>query len=56
MEHKYDHLSIEKKWQKFWDDNKTFKSYDSSKKEKYYISYHLNKIFNGLPFTNDLSF
>ena len=26
------------------------------KKEKYYISYHLNKIFNGLPFTNDLSF
>ena len=37
MDHKYDHLSIEKKWQKIWDDNKTFKSYDSSKKEKYYI-------------------
>ena len=37
MDHKYDHLSIEKKWQKIWDENKTFKSYDSSKKEKYYI-------------------
>lgn len=34
----YDHKSVEKKWQKYWDDNKTFKTdaYDFSK-PKYYV-------------------
>ena len=33
---KYDHKAIEQKWQKFWDENKTFAAEDFSKKEKWY--------------------
>ncbi|MDG1223755.1 MAG: leucine--tRNA ligase, partial [Candidatus Marinimicrobia bacterium] len=33
----YNHLKIEKKWQKFWEDNNTFKTEDSKEKEKCYI-------------------
>ena len=33
----YDHLKIEKKWQEYWDDNKTFKSDVDPEKEKLYI-------------------
>ena len=34
----YNHMKIEQKWQKFWDENKTFKTdvYDTSK-PKYYV-------------------
>jgi len=34
---KYDHHVIEKKWQKYWLANKTFKAEDNSNKPKYYI-------------------
>ncbi|MDF2577966.1 MAG: leuS [Chlamydiales bacterium] len=37
MDKKYDHHFIEPKWQKFWDEKKTFKSDVSSTKPKYYI-------------------
>ena len=34
----YNHKKIEKKWQKFWSENQTFKSQDiSSSKPKYYV-------------------
>ena len=33
----YDHNSIEKKWQKYWSDNKTFKTENTSVKPKKYI-------------------
>jgi leucyl-tRNA synthetase len=33
---KYDHKVIEPKWQKFWDENKTFAAEDFSKKKKWY--------------------
>lgn len=33
----YDHKSIEKKWQSFWEDNKTFKTDINSDKEKFYV-------------------
>ena len=33
----YDHKTIEKKWQTFWEDNKTFKAVQDPQKEKYYI-------------------
>ena len=33
----YDHLEIEKKWQEYWDSNKTFKSDVDPEKEKLYI-------------------
>ncbi len=33
----YNFSEIEKKWQKFWADNKTFKAADSSAKPKYYV-------------------
>src|SRR5690625_6725245 len=32
----FDHLEIEKKWQKYWLENKTFKTDTFSKKEKIY--------------------
>ncbi|MGL5020583.1 MAG: leucine--tRNA ligase, partial [Mycoplasmatales bacterium] len=32
----YDHIIIEKKWQKFWEDNKTFKTNTLSDKPKFY--------------------
>jgi len=34
---KYDHQQIEAKWQKFWQDNKTFKTPNQSAKPKYYV-------------------
>ena len=33
----YDHLKIERKWQEYWDNNKTFKSDVDPEKEKLYI-------------------
>ena len=33
----YNHLEIEKKWQKFWAENKTFKSTIDHSKPKYYV-------------------
>ncbi len=33
---KYDHKKIERKWQKFWEDNKFYRAEDGSPKEKYY--------------------
>ena len=33
----YSHDKIEKKWQKYWDDNQTFKAVTGDKKEPYYI-------------------
>ncbi len=32
----YNFIEIEKKWQKFWEENETFKAYNDSEKEKYY--------------------
>ena len=37
MSKKYDHLAIEPKWQKYWDENKTFKVEVDPQKSKYYI-------------------
>lgn len=34
---KYDHKAIESKWQKFWDENKTFKTSIDHGKPKYYV-------------------
>jgi leucyl-tRNA synthetase len=34
---KYDHLAIEKKWQKFWEENKTFRTGTDKSKPKYYV-------------------
>jgi leucyl-tRNA synthetase len=33
----YQFKDIEKKWQKFWADNQTFKAEDKSTKPKYYV-------------------
>ena len=33
----YNFTKIDKKWQKYWNDNKTFKAENGSKKEPYYI-------------------
>ncbi|NGF57146.1 leucine--tRNA ligase [Parapedobacter sp. SGR-10] len=33
----YNHRSIEQKWQKFWADNQTFKTSESTAKPKYYV-------------------
>ena len=33
----YNHKEIEKKWQKFWANNKTFQASDNSKKPKFYV-------------------
>ena len=33
----YNHLDIEKKWQKFWAENQTFKASNESEKPKYYV-------------------
>ncbi|MCG1034905.1 leucine--tRNA ligase [Polaribacter sargassicola] len=33
----YNHLEIEKKWQKFWAENQTFKASNQSDKPKYYV-------------------
>lgn len=37
MKQKYDPKTIEKKWQKYWKDNHTFKTEVNASKEKYYI-------------------
>lgn len=37
MAGKYPHNEIEPKWQKYWDDHKTFKTPDTSDRPKYYI-------------------
>lgn len=34
---KYDHKSIEAKWQKFWSENRSFKADNSFEKPKYYV-------------------
>lgn len=33
----YDHIGIEQKWQKYWEENKTFKTPNESSKPKKYI-------------------
>ena len=33
----YDHQSIEKKWQKFWEENQTYKTDNTTDKPKYYV-------------------
>ena len=33
----YKHKNIEAKWQKYWDENKTFRSIETDDKEKLYI-------------------
>ena len=35
-EKQYDFLTIEKKWQKFWESEKTFQAEDNSEKPKFY--------------------
>ena len=37
MEERYDFKNIEKKWQKYWDENKSFKVIEDKNKEKYYV-------------------
>src|SRR3984893_17051545 len=34
---KYDHQKIEAKWQKYWEEQKTFKTSNDSSKPKYYV-------------------
>ncbi len=34
---RYDHREVEQKWQKFWDEKKTFKSTEDTSKPKYYV-------------------
>lgn len=34
---KYDHKAIERKWQKFWKESKSFKAENDSQKPKYYV-------------------
>ena len=33
----YNHQAVEKKWQKYWEDNKTFKAEIDKNKPKYYV-------------------
>ncbi|MFQ6608954.1 MAG: class I tRNA ligase family protein, partial [Fidelibacterota bacterium] len=33
----YDHKLIENKWQKYWEENKTFRTEDNSDRPKYYV-------------------
>ena len=33
----YDHQQIEKKWQKYWEDNQTYKTSDATDKPKFYV-------------------
>ena len=37
MAREYDFASIEKKWQRFWEENKTFRAVDFADKPKYYV-------------------
>ena len=33
----YDHKQIEQKWQKFWEENQTYKTENNSTKPKFYV-------------------
>ncbi|POH08351.1 leucine--tRNA ligase [Fructilactobacillus lindneri] len=33
----YNHEKVEQKWQKYWEENKTFRTSDKQEKEKYYV-------------------
>ena len=33
----YDHHHIEQKWQRFWEENNSFKTFEDKSKTKYYI-------------------
>ena len=46
---KYDHKSVEKKWQKFWDKEKTFKCTVDQSKPKYYVSGYVSLSFRIRP-------
>ena len=37
MEEKYNFSKIESKWQKYWEDNKSFKVAEDKSKDKYYV-------------------
>lgn len=37
MEERYNFREIEKKWQKYWEDNNSFKTVEDKDKEKYYV-------------------
>ena len=37
MDSRYDFNKIEKKWQDYWEENKTFKTEDISEKPKMYV-------------------
>lgn len=37
MDQQYNYSQIESKWQKYWDDEKTFKTTEDNEKEKYYL-------------------
>ena len=36
----YNHKEIEKKWQNYWEENKTFKTNDNLGQKKFYASRH----------------
>ena len=40
----YNFADIEKKWQKFWAEKKTFKAENSSIKPKYYVLDHRTRL------------
>ncbi|MDG2194964.1 MAG: class I tRNA ligase family protein, partial [Polaribacter sp.] len=33
----YNHIAIEEKWQKYWEEHQTFKASNTSNKPKYYV-------------------
>ena len=33
----YNHIQIDQKWQKYWDEHQTFKTLSDSDKPKYYV-------------------
>jgi len=37
MDEKYNFSKIEKKWQNYWEENKSFKTYEDETKKKYYV-------------------
>ena len=37
MTENFNHIEIEKKWQKIWDDSQLYKTDETSDKEKYYV-------------------
>ena len=44
----FNHQQIEKKWQQFWEDNKTFKTENDTSKPKFYALDTANPILEGL--------